>query len=51
MKAAEISALEEKLGYQFKRRDVLEQALTHSSQAREMESAQPQAPRRVGDNE
>jgi ribonuclease III len=51
MKAAEISALEEKLGYQFKRRDLLEQALTHSSQAREMESAQPQAPRRVGDNE
>jgi ribonuclease-3 len=51
MKAAEIAALEEKLGYRFQRPALLEQALTHSSQARELESAQPQIAGRVGDNE
>jgi ribonuclease III len=35
MKPREIMALEESLGYHFQRRDLIEQALTHSSQARE----------------
>lgn len=51
MKAGEITALEEKLGYPFQRPALLEQALTHSSHARELESAQPHQERRVGDNE
>jgi len=34
----EIMALEESLGHQFQRRELLEQALTHSSQAREVEA-------------
>ena len=51
MKAGEINALEEKLGYRFRQRTLLEQALTHSSQARELESARPQLSHRVGDNE
>jgi ribonuclease-3 len=38
MKAKEITALEAALGYQFRRREVIEQAITHSSQAREQES-------------
>lgn len=44
-----ISELEQSLDYRFVRTQLLEQALTHSSQARELESAQP--PTRVGDNE
>jgi ribonuclease III len=44
-----IAALEKTLGYRFQRPELIEQALTHSSQARELESAQP--PHRVGDNE
>jgi ribonuclease III len=51
MKAGEIADLEEKLAYQFQRPALLEQALTHSSHARELESAHPQTARRVGDNE
>jgi len=38
MKSREIMALEESLGHQFQRRELLEQALTHSSQAREAEA-------------
>jgi ribonuclease-3 len=38
MKPREILALEEILGHHFQRRELLEQALTHSSQAREVES-------------
>ena len=38
MKAREIMALEESLGHRFQRRELLEQALTHSSQARELEA-------------
>jgi len=43
--------LEQTLGYRFLRPELLEQALTHSSQAREVESAQPLAGNRHGDNE
>jgi len=38
MKEREISVLETALGYHFRRRSVIEQAITHSSQAREAES-------------
>lgn len=52
MKAENIAALEQKLGYRFARPELIEQALTHSSQARELESAQAgQVVARVGDNE
>ena len=40
MKEREITALEEGLGYHFRRRAVIEQAVTHSSQAREQEAQQ-----------
>lgn len=49
MKSRDIAGLEHALGYHFIRPELLEQALTHSSQAREMEIAAPG--RRVGDNE
>jgi ribonuclease III len=39
MKSRELMALEESLGHHFQREDLLEQALTHSSQAREAEAA------------
>lgn len=39
MKSREIVALEESLGYHFQRRELIEQALTHSSQARELQAA------------
>jgi ribonuclease III len=52
MKAAEIAALEALLGYHFRRPELIEQALTHSSQARELEALQPSLLRTtVGDNE
>lgn len=51
MKARDIAALEETLGYHLSRPDLLVQALTHSSQARELESAAAGSERRVGDNE
>jgi ribonuclease III len=52
MKEREITALETALGYHFRRRAVIEQALTHSSQARELESQQPGTSKvRVDDNE
>jgi len=38
MKSREIMALEESLGHHFQRSELLEQALTHSSQAREVEA-------------
>jgi ribonuclease III len=52
MKPSDIMALEESLGYHFQRQEIIEQALTHSSQAREVEAlnaTDPSAPR--GDNE
>ena len=52
MNTPDIMALEESLGYHFQRPELIEQALTHSSQAREVEAlgaTQPAA--RRGDNE
>ena len=49
MKPRNNSELEQALGYQFSRPELLEQALTHSSHARELESIQGQTPTRVGD--
>ena len=52
MKVKEIAALEGLLGYHFARPELLEQALTHSSQARELEALQPlKTGVRPGDNE
>src|SRR5258708_33385447 len=52
MKEREITALETALGYHFHRRAVIEQALTHSSQAREQESQQAgESKYKVNDNE
>src|SRR6202166_3402954 len=52
MKEREITALEEGLGYHFRRRAVLEQAVTHSSQAREQEAQQAgDSKYKVSDNE
>ncbi len=56
MKSPEISMLEESLGHHFQRRELIEQALTHSSQAREVEalnaaSGQSDAASPAGDNE
>src|ERR1700675_4432734 len=52
MKEREISALETALGYHFRRHGVIEQAITHSSQAREQESQQAGENKyRVNDNE
>src|SRR5580693_4014869 len=52
MKERDITALETALGYSFQRREVIEQALTHSSQAREQESQQTAGSKcTVNDNE
>src|SRR5437660_5543407 len=52
MKEREITALETSLGYHCHRRAVIEQALTHSSQAREQEAQQAgESKYRVSDNE
>jgi ribonuclease-3 len=52
MKEREITALETALGYHFRRREVIEQALTHSSQAREQEAQQAgESKYKVNDNE
>jgi ribonuclease-3 len=56
MKSREIEALEEVLEHRFQRRELLEQALTHSSQAREVEAlgaggGLPGSVSFVGDNE
>jgi ribonuclease III len=53
MKEREITALETALGHHFRRRAVIEQAVTHSSQAREQESQQASVDSKykVSDNE
>ncbi|MFZ3343119.1 MAG: ribonuclease III [Terriglobales bacterium] len=54
MKSRELMALEESLGHHFQREELLEQALTHSSQARESEAANASNPASSpgrGDNE
>jgi len=52
MKEREITALEAGLGYHFRRRAVIEQAVTHSSQAREQEAQQAgDSKYKVSDNE
>jgi ribonuclease III len=52
MKTREIMALEESLGHRFQRRQLIEQALTHSSQAREAEAlGAASGSLRTGDNE
>jgi ribonuclease-3 len=51
MKSQDIAALQKTLGYDFSRPELLDQALTHSSQARELETARAGEPRRVEDNE
>jgi ribonuclease III len=52
MKEREITALETAINYHFRRRSVIEQALTHSSQAREQEAQQSADSKfRVNDNE
>jgi ribonuclease-3 len=51
MKARDITILQSALGYCFQRAELLEQALTHSSQAREREALQAAGGPRVGDNE
>src|SRR5215469_11236537 len=52
MKARDVAALEDLLGYRFQRQQLLEQALTHSSQARELDAQQPAtAGIKTGDNE
>ncbi|HLW86508.1 MAG TPA: ribonuclease III [Candidatus Sulfotelmatobacter sp.] len=52
MKEREITALETALHYHFRRRAVVEQAVTHSSQAREQESQQAgESKYKVSDNE
>jgi ribonuclease-3 len=52
MKEREITALEAALGHHFRRRAVIEQAVTHSSQAREQEAQQAaEAKYQVSDNE
>src|ERR1700758_4841889 len=53
MKEREITALETALGYHFRRRAVVEQAVTHSSQAREQEAQHPgtDSKYKVSDNE
>ncbi len=51
MKARDVSALEESLGHQFARPELLQQALTHSSHAREAESRNGGEAKLVSDNE
>ena len=51
MKSRDIAGLQEILGHSFTRPEVLEQALTHTSQAREREALQALEAAAVGDNE
>src|SRR3989441_2860048 len=51
MKSRDIAILQAAVGHQFARTQLLEQALTHSSQARELEALQAAGSTRVGDNE
>ena len=50
-KPRDIAALQEALDHRFTRVELLEQALTHTSQAREQEAQQAAGASRVGDNE
>src|SRR5579883_1501743 len=50
-KLSDIAALQDALGHNFAQAELLEQALTHSSQARELEAQQTPGNLRVGDNE
>lgn len=47
----ELSSLEEAIGHVFSSRELLERALTHSSQAREAEMLRPGSGERISDNE
>ncbi len=51
MKSRDIAMLQAALGYLFQRTELLQQALTHSSQARELEALQTVGGPRVEDNE
>jgi ribonuclease-3 len=52
MRARDIAALEAALGYHFRRPELIDQALTHSSKAREREALEsPPLACNVGDNE
>jgi ribonuclease III len=51
MKSRDMADLERTLGYEFVRQELFEQALTHSSQAREVDSAQTIPNQRAADNE
>jgi ribonuclease-3 len=51
MKSRDIAILQAALGYRFRQAERLEQALTHSSHARELEGLRASAEQRVGDNE
>ncbi len=52
MKSGDTTELEQALGYRFQRPSLLQQALTHSSQARELENLHsPDCFARFGDNE
>jgi ribonuclease-3 len=51
MKPRDIALLQAALAYRFQRAELLEQALTHSSQARELEALQARRRGAVGDNE
>src|SRR5438445_13502932 len=51
MKSRDISALEETLGYRFRHPELIQQALTHSSQAREIQTTHSDLAARRGDNE
>jgi ribonuclease-3 len=51
MKPRDIGDLQEALGCSFSQPELLEQALTHSSQAREWEALRPSEQSRAGDNE
>jgi ribonuclease-3 len=50
-KTAEVSGLEQAIGHTFNSPELLERALTHSSQARESEMLRPGSGERVSDNE
>jgi ribonuclease III len=51
MKPRDITALEASIGHRFQRRELIEQALTHSSQAREIEALGVTSANTHGDNE
>jgi ribonuclease-3 len=51
MASRDIIGLQKALGYSFERPELLTQALTHTSQAREREALQPPEAKPVGDNE